>query len=441
MENIYTKKSFFITRNKYKISIIIDFLDKWDKQKLKFLNKVFYIRISLDEYIRNFQIDPLKIFDIPKDFSLSFINNIKWCNKDLDSNYDALIKLTKIINKKEYIKYLDLSGNRLGLNEKSFESLIKLLRKLNLLKLNLSNNNLSNPLINDRLITDNLKKISDVLKTYDSISSVNLKGNNLGSNPEGFEVVCNTLLTINSLKKINISENNLGENFNSFSYLCKNLIVNSTITNINLGSNNILCDIKLTKLLINVLQSNKTITSLGLTCNSKIDRYPKYFKEFIHNGMKENISITCLDISGLEINNFQSIFVDYIKVNRTITDLNLNNMNFGKNISVFTTILTGIKLNSSIRKLSLENNKLSKNKKCLDSILKLKNHKSLQFLNLKRNNLNQDLRAMDFILDLIIHSEIDELDLRDNNLNKTQSLNILLYEISKIYNKNVKIIY
>jgi len=236
----------------------------------------------------------------------------------------------KLVSLDPSIKELNLSGNNLGVHEKSMLILKEALEKAN------------------------------------SIQFLRLDNNNLGADEKNVFYLKETLEKNNFIKELDLRNNNLGLNDKSMLYLKEAFIKNKSIQILRLENNNLGGNEKCMLYFKEAFEKNSSIEILRLENNNLggNEKCMLYFKE----AFEKNFSIKDLNISNNKLGgNEKNILYlkEALENNKSIQKLNLGENFFGGNEKILLYLKEALVKNKTIEELKLSSNYLSPNEKNL----------------------------------------------------------------------------
>ena len=282
-----------------------------------------------------------------------------------------------------------------------------------------------------------MKHLSEVLKQNNSITELNIAGNEIED--EGMKCLIDLLELNNSLATLDISETivpiesfciMLEKNKTLESlYLSKNYIemepvsdeikaiahlvsLNTPLTNLDLSHNKL--GNEGIKLLSEAVKNNHTLEKLNLSNIGMESEGMGYLSE-----LKDNKSITDLNISGNKIG-IKGIeyLIDYLNGNSSLTALNISKTLVGA--AGMIQLYKALYNNKTISSLYLDSNKIGYDipeqalveAECITSLLKFS--QSLTFLDLSNNNIGKVVEYLK--LGLASNTTLTRLYLYNNNI-------------------------
>lgn len=318
---------------------------------------------------------------------------------------EGLLQFPKLIE-------LNLSNNFFEQIEiKNILNIVKKLRSLEIL--NLYGNNINNERINK-----GMKKLSSTLIHLTNLKELNLSTNYIKSN--GIESLTEVLPKLIQLKSLNLSNNNLSQN--GIKIICKGLIYLTNLNKLHLGRNYIKSEG--VKSLIEVLPNLKMLINLNLSYNYfEPEGIDILANSLIHLTQLEKLNMHCNIIKFEGIESIVKILLNLTRLkslNISHNLLGLDGINF---------LVKGISYLKQLNKLDISSNYIKSEGAC-DLIKVLSNScTSITDLNLNNNQIGRDKSIFE-VLNKCSVLKLKKLNLGYNNFGLYIVNNIIISNIN-----------
>jgi Ran GTPase-activating protein (RanGAP) involved in mRNA processing and transport len=247
------------------------------------------------------------------------------------------------------------------------------------------------------------------LEVNQSITELNLAFVNLG--PNGCERISQALKKNTTIQKLDLTGNNLGEGSLALADALKG---NKTLTSLDLSRCNI--QARECQILCTALEINQGLKSINLRYN--IIGVGCWLS--ISNMLKVNNTLQVLNLKGNAMGNNGELMADALKVNGSLTSLDISNCGFGFDEDCIR-LSEALAQNNSLTELKLDNNRISTSNVLFGS---LKVNSSLKTLSIKSILLSTE--GVNSLCDaLTVNRTLTELDLGSNRIG-VQSLKELM---------------
>eukprot|EP01080_Neovahlkampfia_damariscottae_P010404 gene10404-2933_t len=301
--------------------------------------------------------------------SVVFKNNTRITEIDLydmDLTEHGMKEFCDVLIENVYVEILNLGRNFIGRSAKEVSRVVNETESIT--NLNLSENFIR---------TEDSIRLFEAMEQNDTILKLDVSKNLFGC--EGLEVLCKSLYDNETLRILNLSGNDLGP-YGAYIIGCY-LKENKTLKVLNLNNNKL--RVEGIKLLSFALFDNTSLEEINLDKNKMKDEGLQYFirKEkklsenlktitFSNNSiskgslvkkfLEKNTSITSLDISNNKIGKGMHFVFDFLKDNKTLTDLNLNGNHIKK--EGLKNLINLLDDNKTLKNIQCYNNQIEDNK-------------------------------------------------------------------------------
>ena len=310
--------------------------------------------------------------------------------------------LADVIKCNTCLEELHLYNNNLQLS--AVEILQELKRISSLKKLDLNSNTLSEKVAND---------LADVIKSNTCLEELHLENNNLQSSAI---VILKSLKLTTNLRKLNLNGNNISKKV--VHDLAEVIKHNTCLEELYLGGNNLQPS---AVIVLHALKGISSLRKLSLNSNNMSEKVVDDLADVIKNN-------TCLEELYLDSNNLQSftvVILQALKQLWSLKKLSLNNNNMSN--EVVYDLADVIKHNFHLEELSLDSNDLQSSMAIILHALK-------KVSNLKKLNLNNIRISKNVLIDLAdvikCNTCLEELHLFYNNLQS--SAVVILHALKQI---------
>jgi len=227
-----------------------------------------------------------------------------------------------------------------------------------------------------------------------------------------------------SLILLNLMNWNLGTNLNYINILTQALLTNSTIKIVSLFNNNLGENENNILYLKELFDYNKSIVELDLRQNNigKNDKNMFYIKEFlVKNNSIKKLNLGCNNLAENE--KCMHLLKDALEMNKTLEVLNLDENNFGECFGGLNILKNGFKNNQSIHTLTISLNNLGKNEQSILIVKEILAYSpSIRTVFLSNNNLGSNEKSVQILKEILNkYSSNIQIDFRYNNVNYSEN--------------------